>query len=38
MDCLLCIVEEETVEHFDMKCQVIRMIRERRGVRGGVSI
>ena len=29
VDCLLRGAEEETVEHFVMKCEVIRMIRER---------
>ena len=38
MDCLLCGAEEETVEHFVMKCVGIRMIRERHGVCGGVRV
>ena len=38
VDCLLCGAEVETVEHFAMKCEGIRMIRERHGVRGGVRV
>ena len=35
MDCLLCGAE---VEHFVMKCEGIRTIPERHGVRGGVRV
>ena len=35
---VLCEAEVETVEHFVMKCEGIRMIRERHGVCGGVRV
>ena len=38
VSCLLCGAEVETVEHFVMKCERIRAIRERHGVRGGVRM
>ena len=38
VDYLLCGAEKETVDHFVMICEGIRMIRERHGVRGGVRV
>ena len=38
MECLLCGAEEETMEHFVMKCEGIGTIQELRGVRGGVRV
>ena len=38
VDCLLRRAGVETVEHFMMKCEGIRTIRERHGVRGNVRV
>ena len=38
VDCFLCGTEEEMVDHFVMKCEGIRMIRERLGVREVVRV